>query len=210
MKAVIFDVDGVLVDSFNANLKYYQDLFIYAGYPAPTKAEYQRMHSKTLKENIKLFLDSASDDEIDRVWQIGADRVSIRYPTELLKVPDDLTAVLNFLSKKYQLAIVTARIKFRDRIKEVSQLSNFSHLFKVIVDYEDTANHKPHPEPLLLAAKKLGIKPEEAVYIGDSESDIEAAHAAGMKIISYPKKLKGADGWISKFSQLEQATILLF
>jgi len=52
-----------------------------------------------------------------------------------------------------------------------------------VVTYEDYSNPKPHPEPLLVANRKLGIKPQEAVYVGDSPSDIASAKAANMKSI---------------------------
>ena len=55
--------------------------------------------------------------------------------------------------------------------------------FRTAVAYEDTTRHKPHPEPLLLAANRLKIKPSGTVYIGDAASDMEAAKAAGMKFI---------------------------
>ena len=49
-------------------------------------------------------------------------------------------------------------------------------------------HHKPHPEPLLLAAKRLKVRPSECVYIGDSHTCIEAGCAAGMKTILYDGK----------------------
>lgn len=63
--------------------------------------------------------------------------------------------------------------------------------------------HKPDPEPLLLAAQKLGVKPEETVYIGDVENDLKAAHAAGMKVILYSKdKPEDADAYATSFEKL--------
>ena len=75
--------------------------------------------------------------------------------------------------------------------------------FKADVAYEDTKKHKPFPEPLILAAKKLKVKPEETVYIGDSESDMKAAKAAGMKFVFYSRKrLKGADVQVKSFNEI--------
>jgi beta-phosphoglucomutase-like phosphatase (HAD superfamily) len=75
-----------------------------------------------------------------------------------------------------------------------------------VVLYGDTDNHKPHPEPLLLAAKKLNINPSECVYVGDSATDIVAARASGMKAINYNKRIREeADLNITEFSKLEEA-----
>ena len=51
--------------------------------------------------------------------------------------------------------------------------------FSVIVGGDDVQNKKPHPDPLLLVASKLGIKPEQMLFVGDSRNDIQAAKAAG-------------------------------
>jgi pyrophosphatase PpaX len=53
--------------------------------------------------------------------------------------------------------------------------------FDLIVTMEDSPRHKPAPDPLLVAAQKLGIEPSEAIYVGDAEVDMQAAHAAGMR-----------------------------
>jgi phosphoglycolate phosphatase-like HAD superfamily hydrolase len=51
------------------------------------------------------------------------------------------------------------------------------------VGREDVSQRKPHPEPVLLCASRLGLEPAEAVYVGDSPIDIEAGRAAGMRTI---------------------------
>jgi len=55
--------------------------------------------------------------------------------------------------------------------------------FEVIVGADDTERHKPHPDPILVALERLGARPEEAVYVGDSPFDVGAARAAGVHAI---------------------------
>jgi pyrophosphatase PpaX len=52
--------------------------------------------------------------------------------------------------------------------------------FEVVVGFEDTERHKPDPDPVLAALRKLGAEPSEAAYVGDSPFDIRAAKAAGV------------------------------
>lgn len=52
-----------------------------------------------------------------------------------------------------------------------------------IISGDSTANCKPHPEPLLLACSEISLAPQECLYVGDAQRDVEAAHAAGMKAI---------------------------
>ena len=81
----------------------------------------------------------------------------------------------------------------------------FFYCFDTIVAFEDTAQHKPHPEPLLTAVKRLGISPQEAVYIGDAPTDAQAAKAAGMPVIIYAgKNIKNADADIDSFEQIPE------
>ena len=62
-----------------------------------------------------------------------------------------------------------------------------------IISGDTTANAKPHPEPLLTAAKEIGITPESCLYIGDAERDVEAAIAAGMTALIANYGYLGAD-----------------
>ena len=105
------------------------------------------------------------------------------------------------MSKDYLLGIVTSRVK--EGIYEVPQLARLQNYFHVTISYQDTINHKPDPEPLLLAAQRLATIPSECVYIGDVENDVKAARAAGMKAVVYSKiKYDGADAWTPIFTAL--------
>lgn len=53
-----------------------------------------------------------------------------------------------------------------------------------IVSGDTTAHHKPHPAPILLACEQLAVTPQECVYVGDAERDVQAAHAAGMPALA--------------------------
>src|SRR3989344_5953039 len=186
IKAVLFDIDGVLVDSFEANLKFYQDLLSKAGYPPPTRESFSKLFHLTMFDVIKTIIKSTSDTEIQRIWEMG-NRRDVRYPLELLSAPTNFEKTLLKLHKTYLLGIVTSRVK--NGVFEIPELATLQHIFSSVVTYEDTLNHKPHPEPLLLAIHELGIHPENAVYVGDLESDIQAAKAANMKIIMYSKHI---------------------
>ncbi|MFA7253976.1 MAG: HAD-IA family hydrolase [Patescibacteria group bacterium] len=200
IKAVIFDIDGVLLDSFEANFKFHQDLMIKNDYRPPTREEFHGMFHMSMTEVIKFNTKSTSEDEIKRIWEMGRKR-EVGYPVELLAMPEKAEKVVEKLSKSYILGIVTSRV--RETLYESPRLAELQKHFKIEVSFQDTKNHKPHPEPLLLAAEKLGVVPMECVYIGDAENDIKAARAAGMKSILYGKdNLYQADAFISSFHQL--------
>jgi len=202
-KAVLFDIDGVLLNSFEANLKFFQDLMIHAGYPPPTREAFPPMFHLSMMDAIKALTKSRNEEEIKSIWEIGRSR-EVPYNVELLSMPEGTEEVLKKLSKEFILGIVTSRQ--RGSVYEAPRLAKLQKYFEVAACYEDTKNHKPDPEPLLFAAEKLAVKPNECIYIGDVENDIKAARAAGMKIIIYSKnRFSEADICVSSFKDLPKA-----
>ena len=198
---MIFDVDGVLIDSFEANLNFFQNLFNKAGYIRElTREEAKKLFHLPMKDLIRNYLQLNDENELERIFKLGKEYVA-NYPNHLLTFPVNYQAIIKKLAQEYTLGIVTSRV--RGGVFRIPQLNALKEYFKILVYFEDTLKHKPDPEPLLLALKKLEVKPEEAVYIGDMPSDIEAAKSAGMKIIIYSiLKLDGADATTSSFEEL--------
>ena len=200
IKAVLFDIDGVLIDSINANTKFFQDLLSKAGYSPPTAAQFNGLFHATMFDVIKILTKSTSDTEVQRIWEMGNKRV-VPYPNHLLILQKGVLEIVQKLYKKYPLGIVTSRVK--NGVFEFPKLAALQQYFSVIVAYEDTKNHKPDPEPLLFAAKNLHVNPSDVVYIGDMENDILAAKAAGMKVIIFSAEhFPSADRCTSSFEKI--------
>lgn len=201
IKTVLFDVDGVLLDSYDANLKFYQNLLVKAGYTPPTKEIFTPLMHFTMDQVIRELVPPASDLEVQRIWEIGKDFKNKLYPYQLLKTPPYLNETLEKLHNIFHLGIVTSRIK--EGIYTMPQLKNLKKYFTITIGFEDTKKHKPDPEPLLFACKRLNIKPAEAVYVGDAESDFLAAKAAEMKFILFAKTdFIHADNHTDSFQEL--------
>jgi pyrophosphatase PpaX len=81
-----------------------------------------------------------------------------------------------------RLGIVTA--KRRATVELAFANVPLGHLFEVVVGGDETQRHKPHPEPLLLAARRLDAEPDDCAYVGDSPFDIRAAKAARMHAVA--------------------------
>lgn len=184
IKAVLFDIDGVLIDSIEANWTFFQRLMTKFGYQAPTLDEYRLMFHLPMLEVIRQLAKGASEEKITEMFESGAKR-AVEYPLELVKLNDGANETLKILSQKYQLGLVSSRIK--EAVYGLPQLAEIRSLCQVIVTFEDTEKHKPDPEPLLLAIKQLHVAPAETVYIGDAESDFQAAQAASTHCIAFQK-----------------------
>ncbi|MFZ2150356.1 MAG: HAD family hydrolase [Minisyncoccia bacterium] len=201
IKAVIFDIDGVLLDSFEANLKFFSVLMKKYGFAEPTREAFRELVHLTMQNAIKSLTKLTSAEELKKIWQAAADKDQHPYPHEMLNVPKNLYEVVEDLSNKYALGIVTSRI--RSSIFGMPQLAPLQKYFQAVVSYEDTENHKPHPAPLILCAEKLNLRPEECVYIGDTSTDVIAAKDAGMKIILYAKNsFVDADANTYRFNEI--------
>jgi pyrophosphatase PpaX len=209
LRAVVFDVDGVLVDSREANIKLLQTLMQQAGYKKPASEEILACYHLPLWQTLEKLTGSQDQQEISRIWHLAHD--PNLHHVHLIKFPKDLKRTLSDLSDKYRLGVVTGRIKLG--LEEIFAASDIGHFFDAIVTFEDYKHPKPHPEPLLLAAKLLEVSPKEAIYVGDSSSDVASARAAGMKSIHICDDddkiadtcVRGVDGLLEAVGQLAYA-----
>lgn len=181
IKAVLFDIDGVLLDSFEAGFAFFGDVLAHMGHERPTRHVYKSAFHLPLRLALKHITKSELTEELERLHEI-VEKVS--YRADLLSQPLKLTETLESLKRQYALGIVTNRNR-EGLSKRYFPFAHTEHFFSVCVTVEDVTYSKPNPEPLLLAATRLKLHPAECVYVGDSHTDIEAGTSAGMKTILY-------------------------
>ncbi len=205
IKAILFDIDGVLVDSVRANAQIYRDVLGHFGFRGPTDAEQAVRNHHTFIDNIRHYAPGVSDELIQKIFDYG---VTLPRSHDLFVLMDGVKAALVELKKQYLLGVVSSRL--HASINGLLEYFGLDGLFPVRVGFEDTEEHKPHPAPLLFGAKKLGLPVSQVVYVGDAATDIEAAQAAGMNVIHY-----GVESWpgghltVGNFSQLPRALMKL-
>jgi phosphoglycolate phosphatase len=175
-KLLIFDCDGVLFDSHEANIAYFNSCLKKAEYP-PLEKE---LHHKVVYMSVRQLLNEIMSDpcEADRVFRISQE---IDYgPFIPLLVPMfDLDGVLTRLKGQYVIAVATNRGKSLEALFAHFNLeSYFSYRISVL-----EARPKPDPDMLLKCVDNFGVRKSEAVYIGDTMSDYDAATNAGIDYI---------------------------
>lgn len=201
IRATLFDIDGVLVDSVRANAQLYRDVLGHFGFRGPTDEEQAERNHHTFIDNIWHYAPGASDELIQKIYDYG---VALPRSHDLFVLMDGVKETLEELGKRYVLGVVSSRL--HHSIGSLLEHFGIAKYFPVQVGYEDTEEHKPHQAPLLFGAKKLGLPVAQVVYVGDAATDIEAAKVAGMRMILYAAQpLPGADATIGKFSELPQA-----
>lgn len=198
IRALLFDVDGVLVESVRANAQFYRDLLVQFGFSGPTDEEQSRQNHLPLKKAIRIHAPDQSEELYERVMAAAE---SVPYHHEHLTLADEVATVFADLAARHRLGVVSSRR--RSSLEQFLDYSGLRPYVQVAVAVEDTPEHKPHPGPLLHAAQTLGIRPGEALYVGDALTDIQAALAAGMLPVLFgPVPLPGAAATIHQLREL--------
>lgn len=198
IRGILFDIDGVLVDSVKANAKMYRDILGHFGFSGPTDEEQAAHNHRTFIDNVRTYAPGANEELIQKIFDYG---ISLPRSHDLLVLTDGVKETLEVLARKYPLGVVSSRL--HRGIGSMLEFFGLERLFAVHVGFEDTPQHKPHPDPLLFGAKKLNLEPGEVVYVGDARTDIEAAEAAGMKMVHYsPEIVPGDHITVNHFREL--------
>lgn len=180
LRAIIFDLDGTLLNSFNAHFRAYEvmlrrfDIHL-------TADDLRKVYSPDWFAVYRaLGLPPEVWDVADKLWLAEA----ARQPPKLFAGVDRL---LDELSTLYPLAIVTSGSGHR--VQQDLARTGISGYFRAIVTGDDVPNPKPAPDGILLAAEQLQIAPSSALYVGDTAVDYAAAQAAKMAFIGVQSPL---------------------
>lgn len=197
-RAILFDVDGVLLDSGAANVAFYQELFRQIGGVVPSQADLERNNHLSVEATLRKYYPDWPDAEVQK-WMIQADTIDIGF--SLLRPMPGVLATLPRLAETYQFGLVTNRTVAG--IDELWQVVPYAKHFVAAAAYEYTAKHKPDPEPIHYVLQRLGLAPHEAVFVGDAKTDLQAGQAAGVDVIILgPESWPGAWATITDFSEL--------
>ena len=177
--AVLFDLDGTLVDSI--------ELLV-------ASMEYS-FEGRTLRPEVSewVALIGTPLDKMLARWAVDADDVlalRARYREHQLAKHDEMIKLYPGMVETVQalhaaghpLAVVTSKLELGAR--RALKFAQIEDYFDVVVGIDHTAKHKPDPEPVWYALERLGVTREQAVFVGDSTHDMEAGRAAGVTTVA--------------------------
>jgi HAD superfamily hydrolase (TIGR01509 family) len=173
-RAVLFDWDGTLLNSYAADVRAYLSMFR-ALEIKWTEREVNLHYSPNWYRVYRAAVIPRSKwIEANRLWTQA-------YKLERPQLLPGARRVLRTLAAEFDLGIVTSgnRARVRRQLREFGLADYFS----ACVCNEDAVKKKPNPAPLQLALKRLGLAPEQCVYVGDTAEDIEMARRAGVRVI---------------------------
>ena len=185
VEAVVFDLDGVIVDSEHVWDEVREELARERGGRWHDRAQTDMMGmsspewSRYMHDVIGL---AESPAEID---QEVVRRMLDRYAERLPLIDGALDAVTR-LAESFRLALASS--SNRPVIDAVLEVSGLAPLFEATISSEEVARGKPAPDVFLEAAARLAVDPDGCAAVEDSGNGIRAAHAAGMRVLAIPNR----------------------
>lgn len=181
-KAVIFDLDGTLLDSLNDILSVLNDTLIFFGLPQITRAQAQSYIGNGARELVRLAIGSANSHRLDEILDYYKEKYSLCdnehsqiYDGEdnALKALKSAGVKLAILTNKPHAAALRANSIFFER-----------YSFDCIVGQADGMPLKPDPTAVYKILDELGVKKEDCLFVGDGETDVKTAKNAGLDCVS--------------------------
>jgi HAD superfamily hydrolase (TIGR01509 family) len=196
VKAVIFDIDGTLIDSVDMHARAWQETFLRYG----VKTDFRAVRDQIGKGGDKLMEVFLSEEQIAR-WgkQIEAERTELfkrQYLPQVKPFPK-LRGLFERL-RRDEIKIALASSAKDDELRAYKKITGIGPYLDAKTSSDDVSNSKPDPDIFLAARKKLGIDPRKIVAVGDTPYDAESAGKAGMATIGLlcgggnPAKLRAA------------------
>jgi HAD superfamily hydrolase (TIGR01509 family) len=194
-QAILFDKDGVLIDSIDACLIATNESFKHYGKAEVSKEEFKKHFWGTRADiNIAKKFGGSSQGEIDEVQDYYNNK-KLEFKS-LINIYPSIIQVLEALKDRYKLGVVTSSSKS----VSVELLKEFGILdfFDVVIGGKDT-EPKPAPDPILKACELLDTDSKQTLYVGDTKPDIESAKAAGCDVVMLTtslsrEELEGIEG----------------
>jgi len=186
VKAVLFDLDGTLVDSSEAIIKAVEKALELKGLTCD-RAKVARMIGLPLENIFGVLAPNLPEEEI---WQLVHEyrKYYMAHHLENTTIHPSAQMVLRKLKAKgFKLGIITT--KYREPVMDVLSHFGIAELFDVVVTGYEVIKHKPAPDIVLEGARRLKVDPKQCVVVGDSPLDVQAGKQASSFTIGVASKI---------------------
>ena len=185
IKAVIFDLDGLLIDSEIVSYKIYKEILNQFGHSFSIEEYAQNFSGKTEVKNVTNLIDTYN---LPWTVEVGLDnvlKVEDKFINEGIDLKTGVKKLLTYLKDK-NLKIAIASLSTRDRALTILRQHNIVEYFDEFVFGNEIEKGKPNPDIFLKACDKISVNPEECLVLEDSELGIQAAYSANIPVICIP------------------------
>lgn len=175
-EAILFDLDGVLVDTYELWVKLIEDVTRRLGYPDISRKIFETTWGQGIEQDIKTFFPRHTVEEIRGAY---AEHYETYLP--LMKVMEGADPAIRGMALPKAVITNSPAGLARLALKSARLLDHF----REVVGSDDVAHSKPAPDVIFEACRRLGVAPERTVVVGDSRFDEEAARAAGAGFVFF-------------------------
>ena len=196
IQLVVFDCDGVLLDTRKSARNYYDALFKEVQAPLLTDMQFKSAFMSTVEEAIQNFISDPQKKKAANDLQKNFDSTPF---LDNIEIAPTTIPFLLFLRQFVKTAILTNRSYSMKSLIDRWSLHNY---FDMIISALDVQYPKPHPEGLEKILAAFSIAPKNALFVGDSPSDQKAANAAHIPFVAFQKPDLNADYYIDELPQL--------
>jgi phosphoglycolate phosphatase len=191
-QVIIFDCDGVLFDSKEANIAFYNHILAQFHLPPMSQEEVEYVHVSTAKGAIRYLLTRRDPHVLE---ELLAHRPHVDYTPfiRLMRMEPHLKELLGSLPPQIKRAVSTNRA---NTITDVLRIHGLGDEFDLVISSLDVKNPKPHPESVLKILRHFSLSPAEALFIGDSVVDQESAQGARVPFVAYKNSALQAEYYI--------------
>ncbi|MCF7836680.1 HAD family hydrolase [Candidatus Gracilibacteria bacterium] len=175
LKAILFDFDGTLVYSIDMLVEIFGELLAERNLPKVDPAKIRKLIGEPLPEIFRKIAPISDADFLEkRFREIEFERNN----ADEIELVTETVSTLEFL-KSHNLRIGIVSTKRVAVVEKLARELGIWDFFEIVVGRDLITKPKPDPEPILFGCRKLGIKPQEILFVGDSLLDLKSAKAAG-------------------------------
>jgi len=202
IKALLFDLDGVLTDTSELHFLAWKRLAEEEGILF-TPEDNEALRGVSRRESLNLLLKGRQVSE-EQAYEMMERKNG--YYVELVRqmTPANLLpGAREMIEEIRRLGLKQAIVSSSKNAWLVLERLQIGDIFDVVIDGNSPARSKPHPDLFLLAAHALGVDPRNCLVVEDAQAGVEAAHAAGMKALGLgPRERVGAAELVFPFLEL--------
>ena len=196
LKAILFDMDGVIIDSFEASYKIFNDLRKKCKLSVMSMEDYRKsVWGGFFADNVKKYLKTNDVAGIETYHK----QLISKYKNEVKLMPGAKKVLKAIKKKNIKIGLVTNTL--RSQTEDKLRHHEIKNYFDAVVTGSDVERVKPYPDPVLKLCSKLEVTPEEAILVGDTKFDYNAGKAAGCMVVGLNSD---GDFVISKLDELLQ------
>jgi pyrophosphatase PpaX len=177
--AVLFDLDGTLIDSIGLIIAAFRHAFDAFEGERPAETELIASIGTPLVKQLARY--ARNDDELAMLRDRYRAFQVINHDQMVRAFPGAVELVGDLRDRGVAVGVVTS--KGEEFAKRGLALSGFGDRIELVIGVDSTTNHKPHPEPVLVAMQRLTVVAAHATFVGDSPHDVAAGNAAGVRTI---------------------------